>query len=62
MRQRIPTPCEARGLNGRFGALRPDGCRFESHSSRHVGTLGKSFIRSPLLALQRVNSNTVSMR
>src|SRR6218665_1893346 len=23
-------------LSGRFGALRPQGCRFEHHSSRHV--------------------------
>ena len=24
-------------------AVRPEGCRFESHSSRHVETLDKSF-------------------
>ena len=30
-------------LSGKFGALRPEGCRFESNSSHHVGTLGKSF-------------------
>src|SRR6218665_959441 len=33
-------------LSGKFGALRPDGRRFESHSSRYVRTLGKSFARS----------------
>ena len=26
----------------RYSAFRPEGHRFESHSSRHVGTLGKS--------------------
>jgi len=33
-----------------LGALRPEGTcsKFESHSSRHVGTLGKSFTRSCL--------------
>jgi len=31
-----------------FGALRPEGRRFESHSSRHVGTLDKSFAGSCL--------------
>ena len=35
-------------LSGKFGALRPEGRNFESHSSRHVGTLGKSFTRSCL--------------
>src|SRR6218665_1050226 len=35
-------------LSGRFDALPPEGRRFESHSSRHVGTLGKSFTRSCL--------------
>ena len=29
-----------------FGAFRPEGCRFESHYSRHVMTLDKSFTRS----------------
>ena len=38
--------CGAWWLSGRFGALRPDGRRFESHSSHHVGTLGKSFTYS----------------
>src|SRR6218665_2178105 len=33
-------------FSGKFVALRPQGCRFEPHSSRHVGTLGKSFTRS----------------
>ena len=31
-----------------FGALRPEGRWFESHSSCHVGTLGKSFTHSCL--------------
>ena len=35
-------------LSGRFGALRSEGRRFESRSSRHVGTLGRSFTRSCL--------------
>ena len=30
-------------LTGGFGALRPEGRRFESHPNRHLGTLGKSF-------------------
>ena len=33
-------------LSGRFGALGPEGRRFESHSSRHAGTLDKSLTRS----------------
>ena len=36
-------------LSGKFGALCPEGHRFESHSGRHVGTLGKSFTHSCLL-------------
>ena len=35
-------------LSGKFGALRLEGGRFESHSSRHVGTLGKFFTRNCL--------------
>ena len=35
-------------LIGRFDAFRPKGRGFESRSSRHVGTLGKSFTRSCL--------------
>ena len=31
-----------------FGALRLEGCRFESHFGRHAETLGKSFTRSCL--------------
>ena len=31
-----------------FDALHLEGRRFESHSSRHVGTLGKSFTRNCL--------------
>ena len=42
-------PCWAWWLSGRFGALCPEGRRFESHCSRHIGTLGKSFTRSCLL-------------
>jgi len=33
-------------LSAKFGALRPEGHRFESRSSRHVRTLGKSFTHS----------------
>src|SRR6218665_3031042 len=33
-------------LVGRFVAFRTNGLGFEFHSSRHVGTLGKSFTRS----------------
>ena len=33
-------------LIGRFDALHLEGRRFESHSNRHVGTLGKSFTHS----------------
>jgi len=40
--------CGAWWLSCRFGALRPEGHRFESHSSRHIGTLGKSFTHSCL--------------
>ena len=40
--------CGARWLIGRFGAFRPKGRGFESLSSRHVETLGKSFTRSCL--------------
>ena len=35
-------------LSGMFVALFPEGRRFESHSSRHVGILDKSFSRSCL--------------
>ena len=35
-------------LSGGFGALRPVGRRFESHSSCHVRTFGKSFTLSSL--------------
>ena len=35
-------------LSGKFSALHPEGWRFESHSSRHIGTLGKSFTHSRL--------------
>src|SRR6218665_2536586 len=34
------------GLSGKFGALRPEGCRYKSHFSCHVATLGKSFTHS----------------
>jgi len=33
------------GVVGRFDAIRPKGCGFESWSSRHVGTLIKPFTR-----------------
>ena len=42
----VRTDCEIWWLSGKFGALRPVGCRFESHSSRYIGTLGKSFTHS----------------
>ena len=35
-------------LSGKFGGLRPEDLKFESHSSCHVGTLGKSFTHSCL--------------
>src|SRR6218665_3103351 len=35
-------------FSGTFGALRPEGRRFESYSMRHVGTLGISFTHSCL--------------
>jgi len=35
-------------LSGKFGALRPEGCRAEFHNSHHVGTLGKIFTCSCL--------------
>ena len=41
--------CGAWWLICKFGALRPEGRSFESHSSRHVGTLGKSFTCCSLL-------------
>ena len=52
------------GLVVGFGTFHPEGLRFESHSSCHVGTLGKSFTRSclhiviwrPTLAALRLNS------
>jgi len=44
-----------------FGALRPEGHRFESHSSCDVGTWGKSFNSQLPVALWRVNSDTVSV-
>ena len=49
----IIQPCGAWWLSGRFGALRPKGRRFESHSSRRVEILP--------VAHRRVNSGTVSM-
>src|SRR6218665_1726946 len=47
---------EAWWLSGTFGAFHPEGCRFEFHSSRPVGTLGKSFTHL-LVALRCVNSD-----
>ena len=43
-----------------FDALRPDGSMFEHHSSRRVGTLGKSFTSSAVV-FWRVNSGTMRM-
>src|SRR6218665_1714876 len=40
--------CGAWWLIGRFVTFRPKGRGFEYRSSRHVGTLGKSFTRSCL--------------
>ena len=36
------------GHIGRVEAFRPEGCGFESRSSSHVGTLGKSLAHSCL--------------
>ena len=51
------------GRSSSVVGLVPEGHRFESNSSRHVGTLGKSFTHSSQLpvALQHVNSDTVSL-
>jgi len=46
-------------LSRRVRCLPSGGSQFESHSSRHVRTLGKSFTHSE--ALWRINSDTVSM-
>src|SRR6218665_908790 len=35
--------CREWWLCGKFGALSPEGRRFESHSSHHVGNVGKFF-------------------
>src|SRR6218665_2538365 len=43
-----PWFCWAWWLVGRFVAFHPKGRGFESRSSRHVGTLGKSFTHSCL--------------
>ena len=43
-----PFDCGAWWVCGKFGALHPEGRRFVSHSSRLVGTLGKSFTHSCL--------------
>ena len=45
-------------LSGRFSALRPEGRRFESHSSRHVGILDKSFTCPRLLRGGKSGSQT----
>src|SRR6218665_12983 len=44
----IPYPTLSRrgDSSGRFGAVRPEGRRFESHYNHHVGTLGKCFKRT----------------
>src|SRR6218665_3059821 len=47
-------------LIGRVRAFRPEGRGVESHSRRHVGTLGKSLTRSCLWRFG-VNSGTVSV-
>ena len=38
--------CGLRWCRGLIGTLQPEGCGFESTSSRRVGTLGKSFARN----------------
>ena len=45
------TNCGAWQPIGRFDALRPKGCGFESRSSCHVKTFGKFFTRSCLWRL-----------
>ena len=46
---------------GRVDASRPEGRGFESHSSRHVGTLGKSFTHSCLWRFGMKLRGTVSV-
>src|SRR6218665_2146431 len=41
--------CGSWWLSGKFGALHPEERKFESHSSRHVWTLGKPLTHSYLL-------------
>src|SRR5688572_23995847 len=41
--------CGARWCSSMFGALQPEGCGFESTSSRRVGTLGMQVLHSQLL-------------
>jgi len=54
--------CGAWWSIGRVDAFPPEGCGFEYRSSRHVGTLGKSFHHLQLpVAPRRVNSDTVSI-
>ena len=36
------------------------GCRFESHSRCHIGTLSKSFTPQLPVALRHVNSDTIN--
>ena len=38
-------------LSGKLGALRPEGCRLEAHSSSHIGTLGSSSLTVACSAL-----------
>src|SRR6218665_540771 len=45
----ISITCGAWWFSGRVGALRLEGCNFESYSNHHLGTMGKSFTRSCLL-------------
>ena len=52
--------CWAWWLTGRVDSYRPEGSRFESRSSCHVRTLGKSFTCSCLCA-SAWNSDTVSV-
>ena len=53
--------CGTRRLSGKFSTLRPEGGRFESHSSHYVRDLGQVLHSQLPVGLWRVNSDTVSM-
>ena len=55
-------PCEGVWRIGRVDGLRPKGHGFDSRSSRHVGTLGKSLAHNYYLCSSSAwNSGTVSV-